>query len=211
MWPRSGPSNIIVLKAKSIVVYNTKDSSVSRAFPEYILARQEVTKQDELRQALTDFFSKNKVNGKSLILLSNEIVYQKQFTPPITDGDPRLSEFISEIPFDPEQLSHCILSENNVSSVFVVNKELPEAVRNSLKIQGDSTYATVPMQAYQKTFHDPLTEEEIKLLRRDRIVPFRAEILEVKKSKPALIWFSVFLFVSLIVGAIAWLLLNGLG
>lgn len=198
------PHHLIILGANFLKVYaNPKAAPVEWKFPQEFLTHQEVISSDGLKKALTDFFTQQKINNSALVLLSDDIVFHQQFSPPISeDSDNRLQEFLEGIPFTQEQIASAIVNQNTVSLVMAVNRELPQIVCQALESAGGKCAATVPMMAYGHNLHDTLNSEEIDTLLHDKNTPESADILnpQRKKSNPLVPVLVFIIVVLLLVG-----------
>jgi len=153
---------IIYLKRNSLeLVKSQKDSqSAHLDFPADIAKWEEIIDRAKFESLLSSFLLKEITKGaKVIILLSDEVVFQKSFPigQIVTDGD--FQKFVAAIPFDPQNLSAKQVKTQNELYFIGTNKTLYEILVGLLEKNKVKVQAVVPATIFG--INDPLISNNL--------------------------------------------------
>ncbi len=198
------PSHLVVLNSESITVYpNVASSPIGRQFSPTVLKHQELLDPQEFQTSLVSFFSEEKLSGETLIVLENDIVYQKQFSPPVSNKeDSKISDFLETIPFDKEKIAYRVVTNGAISVIYAINRELVVSICLALKTVGGKCSAVVPMSLYGIDSRQSLSRKDILDILQNKHIPKIAEMINLESNKSYFLGIIFVAFVIIVVCSI---------
>ncbi len=142
----SHPALVLFLKRQSLDVFDRKGQKQHLDFPLEVVGNEEIKDLSRFETLLLEFFKQAGVKkNNGLLVLAEEILFQKQLTPPVENEADLLQTFLDQVPFPNEALKYKIYRDKSKTLFVAVNKNLHEAVRNVLKKTNSSATAIIPV------------------------------------------------------------------
>ncbi len=146
----SHTSNLVLLNPEYLTIYTDYGSqSVKFNFPQGSVVNQDVIDTGRLNSALVELFKNIVQEKKFLLVLGKDLVFYKQFSPPIANAsDIRIAELIDQMPFERDKIKIRVINDNGISRAMAINHKVPEVVFQAAKDAGIRVVATVPLLAF---------------------------------------------------------------
>ena len=120
------PNNAILLLTRDTLYLMTKSQPVQKlTFPIEALKHQEILERRLFEKVIADFFSRQK-KQEAILLLTNDIIFQKQLPKTASPEDVQL--FFNTIPFPQNILAKKIIRTSQNVCLFATNRDLYQTI-----------------------------------------------------------------------------------
>lgn len=166
----SQPPTVLFLTKNSLSLISSKfKDKINLEFPSDLVANLEITDPHKFEQLVSDFLSQVDLKGERvLIVLAEDILFQKNFTGPKDVLKEQINEFVSEIPFDSQKLKKVELQVKDGILVVAANNEMYQAVAEVVGNLGGDVEAVIPVTVFSGPQNlNSLTKADLPLITGD--------------------------------------------
>src|SRR5260221_1134503 len=160
----SKPKLLFYLKPGVLEIYSDQnEGSVNFVFSKEQVLHQEVVDNNNLIQSLTDFFQSLELkNLETIIFISAELLYIKQFPFEQTGVErSKVEEFIDSVPFDNAQISTIEISGENSLLVIAANRVLYQKIMEIVESFGAKVETVVPQIVFAQIQSPTLSPQAV--------------------------------------------------
>lgn len=143
------PRGVFYIDSSRAIFYEgILNTAVALDFPTDVISDLEVINRKKLEDLLASFIQTHKISPQPvIILLSNQITFEKDFEENSAELERSINEFLELIPFE-GYVSTRVLSSRKIK-VVAANKELCETAKNTFLRLGFTTEGILPLSAVQ--------------------------------------------------------------
>lgn len=173
--------SLIFIQKNSLTFYTDGDEN-QLEFPDDTVSDSDIINPDKYGKLIQNFILENDIKSKKIILvLSDEIVFEKK----IPQADVKMlegaSNFINMIPIDRNNILTKNVNLDNIIYMFAVNKRLFEGIISILKMFGTEVLAVVPLSIYSSD--NILNPETIEKIQTSDEITQKADLINGFSSK----------------------------
>lgn len=143
---------LILLNTKYLDVYQENNKTIRLNFENEVVRSQEITNPVKFNTQLEDFFKKNNLKSKEfLIVLGNDLVYEKKASPTANNFQVQLTDLLQELPFDPADVVGMVIKSESGNTLVGTNATLYKAIKTVIEKTGGKLNAVVPGTIFTET------------------------------------------------------------
>ena len=127
----SKPKLYLYLKRNALEIYKESGDGPPQKldFPKDIEKNEEIINPAKFEQLITGTLKTLVSRGqKVIIILSDEVIFQKIISAPGENADDKIQKFLGELPFDPAQIAQREIATKNGLHLIAANKDLYEPI-----------------------------------------------------------------------------------
>jgi len=150
----SKPNAIVYIRRNGLVVAGKKLTPARMAFDTEQMDNLEIRKDATFSESLTDFFTKNSLKGKHVLMVLDDSVVFTKTVAIDSDGQPGAitDAFIDEMPLDPGKRACLRVLGETELKLYATNGQLYMAIAEALDHAGVAkVLAVTPATAYAST------------------------------------------------------------